>query len=331
MKKNKLIFREYLVSFFNSQLSSIRNFIELDDPNLESNIMLLSACFGKYVFTGVGKSGLIARKLSATFSSLGLPSIFIHPTEAVHGDMGVIDDTDQLIAFSNSGNTKEITFLIEAIKNAGLKTKIVGFSSSLTSTLASTSDAFFHVPYDGEASFIEFVPTTSSTITLIYVDGIANILSILKGFTKEAFSKIHPSGIIGIKLNFKVKDLMIKIDRSFIIEENSPLKDAIKALVKNGSGAVMISDSNFSLKGLITDGDLKRILDNSQVQNITMVPVKNVMTINPIFINEYSSVSDAVLLMENRSKQISILPVLDSNNKISGLIRLHDIVRRGII
>jgi arabinose-5-phosphate isomerase len=325
----------------NQKLKFLKNFvlnqqnsIEIFNSSLNSNhvkfLNLILNCKGKIIFTGLGKSGHITKKVSSTFSSLGLPSLYIHPTEALHGDMGVIQSNDLLVCLSNSGNTPEIISLINSLKKFNNETTIVGISSNNNSFLSKNTKLFIELKINNEASFIESVPTTSTTISLIFFDGIANLASHINGFTEKNFALIHPLGVIGMKLNFKVSDIMkVESENSYISLDES-LKSGISELTKKGLGVVSIVD-NGVLKGILTDGDLKRLLDRKEIGKLLFKPIKEFMTINPITIKPNQRLSDAVELMENRPRQISVLPVVDNNNKLLGTLRLHDIIKLGIL
>lgn len=282
---------------------------------------------GIVILTGMGKSGHIARKISATLSSLGIPSYFIHPAEAAHGDLGMITKDDLVLAMSNSGETDEIIQLIPSIKQIG--SRLVSVTCNLNSTLEKYSDLKIHLKIIKEASLEQLAPTTSTTAMLVFGDALAVVLSNIIGFKSEKFALFHPKGALGKRLLIKVHDLMHKMEDNPVVHEDASLKKAILVMSEKGLGGVSIVNKDLQLVGLITDGDLRRILEKHD--NISGLKVESFMNQKPITIKSNMLAVDALKLMEDREKPIALLLVVDDKNKLLGMIRLVDIVKKGII
>ncbi|MEO0150400.1 MAG: KpsF/GutQ family sugar-phosphate isomerase [candidate division WOR-3 bacterium] len=287
-------------------------------------IEILANCKGKVVLIGIGKSGIIARKISSTLSSTGTPSIFLHPAEAIHGDLGMIDKNDVAVIISNSGETEEIINIIPYLKF--LNIPIICITGNKNSTLAQKSDVIIDIKIIREACPLNLAPTSSTTATLVLGDAIAITLMELKGFTKEQFAKLHPGGLIGKRLK-RVYEIMHTGNKVPIVYEDMSIKDAIIEITSKGFGAVAVLDRNGNLVGIITDGDLRRYIEKgNDLNNGTVI---SAMTRNPKTIKYNETVGDALNLMEKY--KITVLLVLDEQNKLIGIIHLHDILREGIL
>lgn len=293
-------------------------FIELVNKVLE--------CDGRVIITGMGKSGHIGNKIAATMASLGIPSFFVHPAEAAHGDLGMIISEDIVIAISNSGETDEITQLIPSIKKIGAY--LVSLTSKRESTLSTYADLSIKLNVIREAEHNNLAPTTSTTITLAFGDALAVVISNLIGFKPENFALFHPKGALGKRLLTKVADLMCKEEDNPTIKNNSTLIEAILVMSSKGLGAANVIDEQGKLVGILTDGDLRRIIE--KYDNVRNLVVSNVMTKKPIYIKESELAVEALNLMERREKPIMILPVVNESFQCTGMIRLHDIVKAGI-
>ncbi|MEO0213578.1 MAG: KpsF/GutQ family sugar-phosphate isomerase [candidate division WOR-3 bacterium] len=288
------------------------------------SIEILANCKGKVVLIGIGKSGIIARKISSTLSSTGTPSIFLHPAEAIHGDLGMIDKNDVAVIISNSGETEEIINIIPYLKF--LNIPIICITGNKNSTLAQKSDVIIDIKIIREACPLNLAPTSSTTATLVLGDAIAITLMELKGFTKEQFAKLHPGGLIGKRLK-RVYEIMHTGNKVPIVYEDMSIKDAIIEITSKGFGAVAVLDRNGNLVGIITDGDLRRYIEKgNDLNNGTVI---SAMTRNPKTIKYNETVGDALNLMEKY--KITVLLVLDEQNKLIGIIHLHDILREGIL
>jgi arabinose-5-phosphate isomerase len=274
----------------------------------------------------MGKSGIIARKISSTLASTGTPSFFMHPAEASHGDLGVISPDDAVIVLSNSGNTKEIVSILPAIKLIGAK--IIGFSGNKNSQLSMLSDYFFDVSVAQEACPYNLAPTASTTVQLAIGDALAVSLLKERNFLEEDFAKLHPGGSIGKKF-LKVADIMHKGEEIPLVKDSALLKDAIIEMNFKRLGLTGVIDENMRLCGIVVDGDLRRALTDSA--NIIDKPVRDVMTKNPKIILKDALAASALQKMEEL-KITSLFAVESENdNRPAGVIHIHDIVKAGII
>jgi len=310
----------------NIQINELKKIKKIFNNSFVEAIDLILNCKGKVIFAGIGKSGLIARKISATFSSVGIPSFFCHPSEALHGDMGQIEKRDILIVFSYSGNTAELTNMLKYANRFGIK--IIGVASKSDSLLLKASDVKLILPKVKEADVTGMVPTSSTTITLLLGDCLATTAMHQKKFSKEKFKIFHPGGNIGSSL-LLAKDIMVTGKKMPVINYKKNLKEALKIINQKKLGIVVILKNKF-IKGLVTDGDLRRELKNySSSENL-----KKFMTKRPLTVNENMPASKALAVM-NEKKITSLLVVSDKNyNKINktlkGIIHIHFLLENGI-
>jgi arabinose-5-phosphate isomerase len=311
---------------FDIEIEQLQNVESNLDESIVDVINLINDCKGKIVLCGMGKPGHIARKISASMSSMGIPSYILHPADAQHGDLGMLTKDDVIIFISNSGETKEICQILPTVRLIGLK--MVGITSSPDSTLGKYVDYLISIPKVIEAGALGLAPTSSTTAELVIGDAIAVVVSKMRDFKKEEFASYHPAGSLGQKLNTKVSDLMICDEKTPLITLGESLEKAVEVLCETGHGGVMIINSDRNLKGLITDGDLKRYMRKNMDMYTTVVD--EVMTKSPVVVYEDMLAVDALRTMENRDKQLSVLPVLNSEDKVVGLLRTHDILQRGI-
>ena len=309
---------------FDTEIKALEKTRDALDETFLEILNAINTCQGKVIITGMGKPGHIATKVAATFSSLGTPSFFLHPGEARHGDLGMIQENDVVIAVSYSGESDEILGILPNIKMIG--PKLIGITGNKNSTLAKACDIVQILPEFEEACSLGLAPTSSTTATLCYFDALAVVASDLKHFSEQDFGKFHPAGALGKKLILRVKDLMSTGDKNSLINENAPLKDAIIELSKKGLGAVTVIDNENNILGIITDGDLRRQLEKGS--DIYSLKIKEVMKVNPYQIDPDSLAVDA--LKEMKKLNVSCLVVAD-NNKAVGTIRLQDIIGVGIV
>ncbi len=287
-------------------------------------IDILYNCKGRVIVTGMGKSGLIGKKIAATMSSTGTPTYFLHPAESTHGDSGVITRKDVIIAISNSGETQELLNLLPLIKRFGCE--MIGMTGNLNSTLSKTSEVVLDISVEREACPLGKAPTASTTATLAMGDALAVCLMEKKGFTKEDFLLFHPSGKLGKGLTYKVRDLMITGDKMPLVSESESFKDVINTISEYKLGMAMVLNDDKTLAGVLTDGDIRRTV--IKYPDTSNIKVKDVMTVNPKRITSDAYAASALNLMEKYS--ITALAVVDEGNVPVGVIHVHDLLRAGV-
>jgi arabinose-5-phosphate isomerase len=297
----------------------------LDPASVEKAVDLLACCKSKVIVTGVGKSGVIAQKIAQTLTSTGTVAIFVHPSDALHGSLGIVTPGDVVIALSNSGETDEILAIMPALEQRGVS--IISIVGNTDSTLARSSDVVLDASVDKEACPLNLAPTTSTTVALAIGDAVAMTLMEAKGQTEEDFAANHPAGRLGKRLTVKVSDLM---HASPDVLPGAGWLEVVKAISKYALGAVNVVDVDAKLIGIITDGDLRRTIEKAEAGNLDGLTASEMMTKAPITAAAGMLAFDALQLMENRSSQISVLPVVDEEGNCRGLLRLHDIVRSGL-
>jgi arabinose-5-phosphate isomerase len=282
---------------------------------------------GKVIFVGAGKSGLIAQKVAATLRSTGIVALSLHPSDAAHGDLGMVSDGDVVILISKSGETEEVRDLIPALKRRGAI--LIAMVGEEASRIAKASDIWLDVGVEREACPIGLAPTSSTTVTLLMGDAIAAVLMQLRGFSSEDFAKNHPGGSLGKRLLLDVKDMMYSEEDNPTCPPEMMMSDVLIKLTHNSLGGISVIDITKNILGVITDGDVRRGIQKLGGDFLT-APAKDVMTLNPTTIRESEKAIDALLLMENRHRQINVLPVVDEKKRCVGMIRLHDLIRAGI-
>ncbi len=306
------------------EANSILRLKENIGEKFDKAIDILYNCKGRVIVTGMGKSGLIGKKIAATLSSTGTPSYFLHPAESTHGDSGVITRDDVIIAISNSGETQELMNLLPLIKRFGCP--MIGMTGNMNSTLAKTSEVVLDISVEREACPLGKAPTASTTATLAMGDTLAVCLMEKKGFTKEDFLMFHPSGKLGKGLTYKVRDLMITGDRMPVVSDTQSFTDVINTISEYKLGMAMIVATDGRLVGVLTDGDIRRTI--IKYPNSSDLRVKDVMTVNPKNITEDAYAASALNLMEKFS--ITALAVVDSMGAPVGVIHVHDLLRAGV-
>ncbi len=279
---------------------------------------------GKVIVTGIGKSGQVAHKIASTLSSTGTPAVYLHPADALHGDLGIISQSDVVMAISNSGETSEILSLIPYVKFVGVP--LIAITGNERSTLARKSDILLLVKVEREACPLNLAPTASTTATLVLGDALAIALLELRGFTKEKFARLHPGGLLGRKLKL-VKEIMHTGDRVPRVSVNASMREAILEMTSKGFGATTVVDGEGKIVGIITDGDLRRYIERGN--DLNNGRVEDAMTRNPKVISPDSLVGEALNMMEKY--KIMVLPVVNEEGKPVGIIHLHDILGSGII
>jgi len=282
---------------------------------------------GKIVISGMGKSGLIAQKIAATLCSIGNEAVFLHPAEAVHGDLGIYAPGDPTILISKSGATDEIVRLIPILKE--FNSPLIGILGNMNSILSNEMDLVLDASVSKEVDPLAIVPTSSTTLTLAIGDALAAVLMANKNFKREDFAKLHPAGDLGRRLKLKVKDIMQPIDKVAVVDSNDDLRNTVIKMTEKPQGAALVLNDEKILMGIITEGDLRRSLANEI--DIDNCKANELMSANPIAIKIDSSLSEVISLMENRESQISVLPVVDQSNICLGLIRIHDIYQTQLL
>ncbi|MDP6502255.1 MAG: KpsF/GutQ family sugar-phosphate isomerase [Planctomycetota bacterium] len=293
------------------------------DDNFVNIVSAISNLPGKVVITGIGKSGIIGSKIAGTLASTGTPALFLHPVEGVHGDMGLIEKEDLLIAISNSGATEEVLNLVFAVEQIGLTT--LGICSNPESTLAELCDFNLIVAVDHEACPLGLAPTASTTAVLAVGDALAMALASKRELTSEDYSRFHPGGSLGRRLKLRVRDIMLTGDALPLISANENLGAAMQAMSSNQNlGVALAVDNDGCLAGIVTDGDLRRIFLKGHTQDS---PITEVMTQNPKLAESEALASEALMIMEQMA--ITSLAIVDGQSRPIGLVHLHDILGRG--
>lgn len=319
---------EVAARVLHDEAEAILKLIDRLDTSFEDAVNLISHSSGRVILTGMGKSGHIAKKVSATMASTGTPSFFLHPAEGIHGDLGMVTAQDVIIAYSNSGETGEILNIIPSVKRIGAK--MIAVVGNVNSTLAKNSDVVLYAGAEKEADNLGLAPTSSTTAALALGDALAVTLMEKMHFTADNFAVFHPGGSLGRRLLLTVEMVMHKGDNNPVIFENSSIKDALFAMTDKGLGAVSVIDENCMLQGLMTDGDVRRGLEKGI--NFLSLPVKEGMTKKPIVITPDKLAAEALHLMEKHVPHpITVLPVVDNNGKSVGMIHITDLLRQGVV
>jgi arabinose-5-phosphate isomerase len=300
----------------------------LQPAEVERAIMLLRECRGKVVVVGVGKSGNVAQKVAATLTSTGTTAVYLHPSDALHGGLGIVIADDVVVVISNSGETDEILAMLPYLKHR--RVPIIAIIGNLRSTLATRADVLIDASVEKEACPLDLAPTTSTTVALALGDALALALMQCKELTPEAFALNHPAGRIGKRLMLRVSDLMHGGAQHPTVSANAPLLEIVRAISRGGLGAVNVLDDGGKLAGVITDGDLRRALERGELSDLARLTSSDIMTRTPVTTQPDALAYAALRLMEDRPSQISVLPVVDEQGACVGLLRLHDIVRSGL-
>jgi len=307
------------------EANAIRDLIKRIDRNFNKAIDILFKCRGKVIVTGMGKAGIIAQKISATLSSLATPSIFLHPADAIHGDLGRVVKDDVIIALSNSGQTEEILRLLTTIKKIGAK--LISLIGNTKSELAKNSDVVLNVSVKKEACPLGLAPTASTTAMLAMGDALAIALAEKKGIRKEDFALYHPGGSLGKRLILKVEDIMRTGRQNPVVKEDTLIKDVLLVITGSRAGAASVVNSKGRLTGIFTDGDLRRHLETDS--NLVSKKVKEVMTKNPTAISKDKLAQEALNIL--RQKKIDEVPVIDKDKRPIGMLDVQDLLKAGLV
>lgn len=308
-------------SVLECEANSILSAIKRMDENFVRAIETILAHKGKLLVCGVGKSGLVGQKITATLSSTGTPAVFLHACEAVHGDLGVYEPGDPTILISNSGATVECVRLIPILKS--FNSPIIALVGNVDSPMGRESDIVLDVSSQGEADPLGIVPTNSTTLALAMGDALACALMKARGFSKEDFARFHPAGQLGRNLLLKVGDVMHVAKDCATASASTTVREVVIAMTQKPLGAACVLNDENKIEGFITDGDLRRMLQT--VVDLDALKCSDIMTKSPICITPDASLGKAVEVMEGRKSKISVLPVVDDAGQFLGLLRLHDI------
>ncbi|HOX15028.1 MAG TPA: KpsF/GutQ family sugar-phosphate isomerase [Smithellaceae bacterium] len=305
------------------EAQSILSLVDKINGNFTRAVNLIFQCKGRVIITGIGKSGLIGRKIVATMTSTGTQALFLHPAEGIHGDLGIVTKDDILLAISNSGETRELIPIISSVKHIGAP--IISFTGVLSSTLAQNSDIVIDVSVEKEACPFGLAPTSSSTAALAMGDALAIALIDKRKFREKDFYKFHPGGSLGTRLRATVRDAMIVGDRIPRVWSKTSARQAISEIDRMNVGFVLVTDKKNNLLGILTDGDVRRMV--SRGASFEGRTIDEVMTANPKTIDEKASLAETVEFMQK--KEITSLAVVNEKKKLKGYVHLHDIFGRG--
>lgn len=299
---------------------------KLDHTTFAKAVRLLLACPGKIIVSGAGTSGILGRKLAATMTSTGSPAVFVHPSDALHGGLGIIASDDLVLAISNSGETAEVLAMLPYLRHR--RVPIVSIVGATSSSLGRASDVAIQASVDREACPLDLTPTASAVVALAVGDALALNLMEARGFTAEGFARNHPSGRLGKRLTLCVADLM-STDPSLAISPGTGWHELVSATSHGGVGALAVVDNSI-LVGIITDGDLRRSMELTDASEIEELTATDVMTADPVTTTPATLAFEAMQTMEMRDSPIAVLPVVDPDGLWVGMVRLHDLVRSGI-
>lgn len=305
------------------EAQSILGLIDKLNGQFTRAVKMIGQCKGRVIITGIGKSGLIGKKIVATLTSTGTQALFLHPVEGIHGDLGIVTKDDIVLAISNSGETSELMPIIRSVKQIGAP--VISFTGILTSTLAKNSDVVIDVSVEKEACPFGLAPTSSTTAALAMGDALAIALIDLRKFREKDFFKFHPGGSLGARLRATVSDAMISGDRIPTVLTKTSAREAIAEIDRSNVGFVLVTDKKKTLLGILTDGDVRRLV--SKGMTFEGQSIDSIMTTKPKTIDENASLASAVEFMQK--KEITSLAVINDKNKLKGYVHLHDILGRG--
>lgn len=315
--------RDLVRSVLRSESGSIAALSDNLPEHCQHVVEMLFRCEGRVIVTGMGKMSAIARKTAATFSSVGTPAIFLHPSEALHGDLGIVTSSDILLALSNSGETRDMLEIIPFMKRQSVP--VISITGSSTNALAEVSDLNLPTGVTSEADDVTDAPTNSTTTTLALCDSLAIALVHLKGFTAEQFAANHPGGKIGRKLLLRVEDLMVTGSALPLVDESSLMREAIVVISRGKLGAGFVVDARRRLKGIVTDGDLRRVLEHDP--NPLDQNVSTLMTTTPKTLTGDLLAVEALTRMNDHS--ITVMPVV-VDDEVVGALHLHELIKAGL-
>ena len=298
----------------------------LDPAAFRKAVELVASCRGKVIVSGAGTSGIIGSKISATLTSTGSPAISLHPSDALHGGLGIVSSDDVAILVTNSGETDEVLVLLPYLEER--RVPLIAIVGNVRSTLARRADVVLDAFCERESGPLNLAPTSTTSVALAIGDSLAMAVMQLNDVTTERFAQNHPSGRLGKRLTLKVSDVMRR-DHS-VVRRQATFFDLVTAISQGGIGAVTVEDTDGKLLGLVTDGDLRRTIEQTSPEMLAGLLAELCMTTNPVSVRADLLAYDALQLMENRPSQISVLPVVDEADRCVGIVRLHDLVKSGI-
>jgi arabinose-5-phosphate isomerase len=304
------------------EAQAILDLVDRVGPGFEKAVDMILKAEGRVILTGMGKSGLVGRKIASTLNSTGTPALFLHPAEAIHGDLGMVTKDDIILAISNSGQTTEISNILPMLK--GMGAKIIAFTGRPDSPIAMESDVVIDVGVEREACPMGLAPTASTTAALAMGDALAVVLINCRRFDKKDFKRFHPGGSLGERLSIKVKEVMFTGDHIPSVVLGSTVEHAIKEMDSKGIGAALVVDKDYRLAGILTDGDLRRALIKRK--DILSLEVEEIMSPSPKTIDEDQRAAEAIGIME--LYEITHLVIVDRQKKVKGVVHLHDLLGR---
>jgi arabinose-5-phosphate isomerase len=307
-----------------TEAAAVLALIERLDERFARAVCLVRDCKGRVILTGMGKSGIVCRKIAATFSSTGTPALFLHPAEALHGDLGVIRSEDVVIALSYSGENEELVRILESIKRLGAR--LVALTGDVRSTLAQAADVVIDCRVSEEACPMNLVPTASTTAMLALGDALAMTVLVERGFQPEDFASLHPAGMLAKRLK-RVEQLMHHGEQVPLVKTTTAMPDVIYEMSRKGLGMTCVADDDLVLLGIITDGDVRRKM--LAFDNVLARTAGDVMTPDPIAINRAILAAEALNILEQR--KITALVVVDAERRVEGVIHLHDLWRTELV
>jgi len=304
------------------EAQAILDLVERVGPEFEEAVRIILESKGRVILTGMGKSGLVARKISATLNSTGTPSLFLHPGEAIHGDLGMVTRDDIVVAISNSGHTAEINTLLPILE--GMDARIISMTGGLDSPMARHSDVVIDVGVEREACPMGLAPTASTTAALAMGDALAVVLIHSRRFSEQDFQRFHPGGSLGERLGTRVREVMLTDDRIPLVSLGTPLPDAVAEMDAKHLGVTLVVDEDRRLAGIVTDGDLRRALSRGRA--LDALTVDDLMSANPKTVQKDQTAAEALGLMEMFA--ITLLAILDDQKHVQGVVHLHDLLGR---
>ena len=307
------------------EIKTLEDLLASINPAFEDAVQLIVKSRGKVIISGMGKSGLVGRKIAATLSSTGTTAVFLHPSEALHGDLGMVEMGDTLILLGKSGESDEMVGMLPILKK--MECKIISITANKTSTLAKHSHVVLYTPVEKEACALNLAPTCSTTAALVVGDALAIALMKIKNFSRTDFALFHPAGRIGKRLLYKVSDLMKSGDENPVVLLEAKFDEVLSAISEGKVNAVSVIDDKGHLKGLITSYDLRKALQTSS--DLKSLIAKDIMFDNPTTINSDAFAIEAHEIMKNSHKPLQLLPVLEGM-RVIGIITMHDMVRAGL-